>query len=86
MIFDKRQNRRIANMAQLGVSEKDMRISRERDAKAKDKRERRRLRNISNEAAQGRYPEQAECGCGKWGEVNYDGNAYYCGGSERCIP
>jgi hypothetical protein len=53
---------------------------------AEAKRERRRLRNIDNEAAQGRYPEEAECGCGKWGPINYDGSAYYCGGSERCCP
>jgi hypothetical protein len=33
--------------------------------------------------------EQAECRCGKWGEVNYDdgsGRYFFCGGSERCCP
>lgn len=50
------------------------------------KRERRRLRNIDNEASQGRYPEEAQCGCGKWGEINYDGRLYYCGGSQWCCP
>jgi len=56
---------------------------------AEAKRERRRLRNIENEAAQGRYPEQAECSCGEWGDVNYDDGYYrgfFCGGSERCCP
>lgn len=86
MIHDQRQNRRIANMAQLGYSEEDMRISRERYAKALRKRERRQERNIRNEVAQGRGPEQAECGCGRWGDVNYEGNSYYCGGSPRCCP
>ncbi len=32
-------------------------------------------------------PEEAECsGCGKWGEVNFGENEYYCGGSPRCCP
>lgn len=51
---------------------------------AQAKRERRRLRNIANEAAQGRYPEEVMCGCGKWGEPNYE-DRYYCG-SRWCMP
>ncbi|WP_313453482.1 hypothetical protein [Stutzerimonas nitrititolerans] len=57
---------------------------------AKQKRDRRRQRNIGNEAAQGRYPEEAMCGgCGQWGEINYDDGrhrGYFCGGSDRCCP
>ncbi len=30
--------------------------------------------------------EYAECACGEWGEVNFDGRSYYCGGSPRCCP
>ncbi|HDZ9831403.1 TPA: stationary-phase-induced ribosome-associated protein [Yersinia enterocolitica] len=30
--------------------------------------------------------EYAECVCGEWGEVNFDGRRYYCGGSPRCCP
>lgn len=56
---------------------------------AQAKRERRRLRNIENEKSQGRYPEEYKCGCGRWGEANYDdgcGPMYYCGGSQWCCP
>lgn len=52
---------------------------------AKRKRERRQLRNIANEAAQGRGPEEVECGCGReWGVPNYE-ERYYCG-SQWCMP
>jgi hypothetical protein len=62
-------------------------LQRRRAAEAK--RERRRLRNIESEASQGRYPEEAKCGCGKWGEINYDDGSfrgYFCGGSQWCCP
>lgn len=57
---------------------------------AEAKRELRRLRNIENEAAQGRYPEELPChGSGnKYGEANYDDGhdrRYYCGG-QWCCP
>lgn len=32
-------------------------------------------------------PNEAECpGCGKWGEVNFGENKYYCGGTPWCCP
>lgn len=73
----------------VGETPDSMRLHRERDQKAQAKRDHRIERNIRNEAAQGRYPEQLECRCGAWGEVNYDDGAYrgyFCGGSERCCP
>lgn len=72
------------------VASAEMRIQdRIRMNKAQARRDSRIERNIRNEAAQGRYPEQLECRCGAWGEVNYDDGAYrgyFCGGSERCCP
>lgn len=71
----------------VGETPNSMRLHRERDDKAQAKRDRRIARNIRNEAAQGREPEppkEVECGCGKWGEPNYE-ERYYCG-SGWCCP
>lgn len=90
-VFEELPPRSQKFLRDLGETPESWRRDQERSLAAKRKRERRIERNIRNEASQGRYPEpeEAKCGCGKWGEINYDDGSfrgYYCGGSERCYP